>query len=276
MIKKILSIIISLTLILSVSTLSASATTIAHSGQDRRNEEIVQIWNQLRQEGKMYCVDGEIAIYPNSLETNPRYSDFMDTIEFTNETIRQGIAYICDEEQVLVATYPEIALQARLEYISRQMDALEHIERHGPEYSNRTANAENLNLIGLCEDNYDFIVTYYDGCMVIQMANPTTYSAWAATVTCWVTRVREDGPWDYKARDGYEGKTFNVVYNGKSDTVSAEFVGNFNYGYTGSFLFGIDSLIAGSVAIAGSIEKDQHDWPAIKEGYKAKTGENVI
>ena len=276
MLKKILSIIISLTLMLSVFTISASATTIADSGQDCGNDEIVEIWNQLRREGKMYCIDGEIAIYPNSLEMHPRYHDFLETIEFTNETIRQGIAYICDEDQVLVATYSEIALQARLDYISSQIDTIGQNEYYAPDSSSRAINAEYLNLIGLCEDNYDFIVTYYDGCMVIQMANPTTYSAWAATVTCWVTRVRENGPWDYKTRDEYMDKTFSVVYNGQSDTVTAEFIGNFNYGYTGSFLFGINTLIDGSVAIAGSIEKDQHDWPAIKHGYKAKTGENVI
>lgn len=51
--------------------------------------------------------------------------------------------------------------------------------------------------------------------------------------------------------------------------MSAEQIGNYNYGYTGWLLFPQTVLLAGSVvAGGGSISKDKHDWPDIKAGYR--------
>lgn len=276
MLKKILSISMVIAMVMAIFAVPVSAETIDPTSGLYNASDIVYIWETLRDEGKMYNNNGHIAVMPNALQAHASYPDFVEIIEFTNNSIDQGIAYICNDAPLLVATHSDAEIQAMLDSLSRQVSQTDEPMQDNATYAYQAANAEDLDLIGLCEDNYDFIVTYYDGCMVIQMANPTTYSAWAATVTCWVTRVMPGGNWDYKVRDGYKDKTFNVEYNGKTDTITAEFLGNFNYGYTGSFLFGINALINGSTAVAGSIEKDQHDWPAIKEGYKAKTGENVI
>ena len=61
------------------------------------------------------------------------------------------------------------------------------------------------------------------------------------------------------------------------DMLLRNFFGNFNYGYTGSFLFGLNTLHAGShtVALISGVLKtgnfdlaaEYDDWEAIDEGY---------
>lgn len=86
----------------------------------------------------------------------------------------------------------------------------------------------------------------------------------------WLDMVRPNGQWDYKVQSGFVNKSFVCIYgahSSKSVTHTSEWIGNYNYGYTGRFLFSLDILHAGSAAVGGGVEKDKHDWPAIDEGF---------
>lgn len=93
-------------------------------------------------------------------------------------------------------------------------------------------------------------------------------NAYTLTVAYWVSLVCEGGAWDYKIQPLYKGKTFCCTYAGGTNIHrTAEYIGNYNYGYTGADLFSLAILHLGSAAVGGGVEKDQHDWPAIDEGY---------
>lgn len=102
--------------------------------------------------------------------------------------------------------------------------------------------------------------------------NPT--QALPAAMGLWVGKVREGGEWDYKVKPGYSpySKKFCCTY-GKNNSkkfyhLTSEYIGNYNYGYTGSILFKLDALKLGSGAAAGfDFDKDSADYPAITEGY---------
>lgn len=49
--------------------------------------------------------------------------------------------------------------------------------------------------------------------------------------------------------------------------LTSEYIGNFNCGFTGSYLFSLGVLHFGSSAVAGFDPSDQEDWPAIDNGY---------
>ncbi len=98
--------------------------------------------------------------------------------------------------------------------------------------------------------------------------NVATYPA---AVAYWVNKVRKNGDWDYKVKDIFKhNKTYWCKYGpgGSSRGYrNGEWIGNYNYGYTGHLLFNLDVLHVGSSAVGGGPEKDKHDWPAIDSGY---------
>lgn len=119
-----------------------------------------------------------------------------------------------------------------------------------------------LNATGIATQNYNTISNYY-----ISMSQLPGADAWASTVGYWISFVQEGGAWDYKAHWG--GITICFTIQGiYGYHYNPEWLGNYNYGFTGKFLFPLDILHAGSYAISGFQQSDiVTDWPAIDLGY---------
>lgn len=58
-----------------------------------------------------------------------------------------------------------------------------------------------------------------------------------------------------------------VPSNFYQQNMTGEYIGNYNYGYTGYLLFPLSVLKIGSAIVAGGIIKDIHDWPDIELGF---------
>ena len=61
---------------------------------------------------------------------------------------------------------------------------------------------------------------------------------------------------------------FCCYFDSNFDHVTSEYIGNFNYGYTGSYLFDLNTLHLGSSAVSGFDPADVSDWPAIDAGFE--------
>ncbi|WP_270165533.1 polymorphic toxin type 44 domain-containing protein [Paenibacillus sp. SYP-B4298] len=98
--------------------------------------------------------------------------------------------------------------------------------------------------------------------------------AFAATTALWIVRVKAGGIWDYKLQPGYSpyNKSW-LTYTRYSENPSvrtSEWFGNYNYGFTGRFLFSLNILYAGGDGaglIWGNGFDDAGDKAAIKMGY---------
>ena len=112
----------------------------------------------------------------------------------------------------------------------------------------------------------DCIKNFYNSMVSAQQAG-TDVDPWLSTASYWVGLVREYGAWDYKRQKEYN--TFCCTVGGVTgQDRSAEWIGNYNYGYTGKFLFDLDTLHFGSFVVAKLDPKDKiTDWPAIDKGY---------
>lgn len=134
-----------------------------------------------------------------------------------------------------------------------------------------TCSRQSINALSICEENYQFLVTHYHSMLVMQEANPS-FNAWLSTASLWVNMVRPGGGWDYKVSSEYGpyNKPLCAYYNGAYHHFTSEYFGNLNYGYTGSYLFSLNTLHFGSSAVAGFDPADESDWPAIDEGYHLK------
>ena len=143
----------------------------------------------------------------------------------------------------------------------------------GGDGDTHTCSGMTFNLITICRNNYQHLVSYHDSMLTLEIMNPGL-NAYVSTASYWVSLVREDGAWDYKSSSTYGpyNKLLCTYYDGEFHHITSEYFGNFNYGYTGSFLFSLDILHAGSYAVSGFNPADQADWPAIDDGYYYKMG----
>ncbi len=118
------------------------------------------------------------------------------------------------------------------------------------------------NATTICTQNYNTIRIFYNSLAAIPNSNP-----WVSTVGYWVSFVRENGAWDYKVH--WTEPTYCFRVNGiDGNHKTSEWFGNYNYGFTGKFLFSLDILHAGSYAVSGFDPNDvTTDWPAIDLGY---------
>ena len=127
---------------------------------------------------------------------------------------------------------------------------------------------EPLDLGDLVEANYTGLEDYYMWCIEQEVEYGVSMDPSVSTSAVWINSVREGGVWDYKVQLGGYEVTFCCDYDGGSNAHrTAEFIGNYNYGYTGSFLFSLDILFWGSAVVADDIRSEYKDRPVIEEVY---------
>lgn len=102
------------------------------------------------------------------------------------------------------------------------------------------------------------------------MVGPIAYST---TVGWWISKVQEGGAWDYKRVSGYKpwNKKWNAKQRWTTSVKTSEWFGNYNYGYTGHYLFTLNILLAGGDGVSLAFHHtfdDSQDKKDITQGYK--------
>ncbi|OME78598.1 hypothetical protein BK120_22940 [Paenibacillus sp. FSL A5-0031] len=129
-----------------------------------------------------------------------------------------------------------------------------------------------LNAIGIATKNKQEVQDYYVASLYIEGSGT---AAVYKTTAFWVASVTNGGVWDYKSLAGYSPNTKQWnAYTRYSYTTgvtrTSEWFGNYNYGYTGRFLFSLSVLYAGGnfagVLWGGHLDTAL-DQAAIKMGY---------
>ncbi|MCH1641388.1 polymorphic toxin type 44 domain-containing protein [Paenibacillus timonensis] len=88
----------------------------------------------------------------------------------------------------------------------------------------------------------------------------------------WVGKVKPGGAWDYKAVSGYTpyNKEWQARVRNGTEIRTSEWFGNYNYGFTGKFLFSLSILYTGGDVVSqitGGAPDDFSDKAAIAQGY---------
>jgi len=101
--------------------------------------------------------------------------------------------------------------------------------------------------------------------------------AYSATVGYWIGKVREGGAWDYKVVSGYApyNKQWSAVQRYTTSTKTSEWFGNYNYGFTGRYLFSLSILLAGGDGVSYIFHHtmdDQQDKIDVTQGYNESAG----
>ena len=258
-------------------------------------EEVATLFETLRESGKIIADEnGYYIVLDNNYENHPYYGDVLIVVDHCNEAAAAGVIEISQTNDIQLRECAildeEMLMDLRMNYITtiNSMTIPANTEPGNSTYGminveqgifdggsggSHTCSAMTIDLIGICEDNYQQLKSYYRSMLVVQMLNPSM-NAYTLTVAYWVNLVRENGEWDYKSSSTYGpyNKPLCTYYDGQMHHFTSEYFGNFNYGYTGAFLFTLDILHTGSYAVSGFDPADQADWPAIDDGYYYKMG----
>lgn len=238
--------------------------------------EFITLWDTLQKNGGVYIdTNGHIALNYDVIGPEKNLTAFQtlaDVIPIWNHAIDLQLLGITSKTMDF---YTPALTDEIIENISAQQQA-DPAEMYIDPVQNTAAAASShcglntWNVGTTCSNNDKQIKDFYNSMLKSQMLNPTAgIDPWLTTAGYRVGLVRKKGAWDYKAVDKYKGKTFYCSYGGKKNQHrTPEWVGNYNYGYTGKFLFTLNVLHTGSLVVAKFDPKDKTtDWPAIDEGY---------
>lgn len=275
---RIITIVLVLALLLSGSSLAVSNNIDSISCIS----ELVDLWKEAKDKQIVFLnEEGKLELRRNFYDRMEKLSLF---ISMWNEGIEAGI-YSVDEDTLEISCTDLVNnLNVSEDLKSPIMKSasggfiLENVFQSAAVIPASTyhCNLPDVDLIGLCEMNYNNLVSYYNAAVLIKELDPgNAADPYQSTVTYFIIKVRPYGDWDYKRLPGYSpyDKEFCTQLNSSFQHITSEFIGNFNYGYTGSFLFSLDILLAGSYVVSGFNPADEmDDWPVIEEGYSMKAG----
>ena len=229
---------------------------------------------------KKIAVDknGLIVIKPNTINKDSNYDFFIKTIEACNEGIKMGFIKVNHSTMEIYNVFDSQFEKTLEKFKSRAKIVINYTDLRTLTERERSASLKSLSSHGcglrqldilfIGSKNYAELKNYYSHMEALYVAG-MGMAPYASTVMYWVRKVKPNGEWDYKTREGYSPyyKEFCTCYDGAVKHITSEYLGNFNYGYTGKFLFSLSELHAGSFAVSGFDASDYDDWPAIDDGY---------
>jgi hypothetical protein len=253
--------------IIALALFMISNTTIhAADSKEIDASAIKQLHDRAKSLELVKVVEGEIDI--NEIETNKEklevtnetiYQEYIKSLQATNRLIEGGYAYIDDNND------PQIVSEEKIQKLSS--------EETGQLSSDIiTPFAETLDLRGMVRSNRSQLENYYWDVYYSSAASGNPSQTALVSSAFWFKgKVQARGPWDYKTQPGWGGssKQWYAETHTGFRYVTTEYIGNYNYGYTGQFLFPLQILWYGGQYANGNIwvPEDKNDRAAIQDGF---------
>gem|GEM_PF-2313743 len=239
--------------------------------------EMQNIFKSMVSSGEIY-VGKDGRIYVEAKTQFDRLEELKKDMDFLNLLIDNGLYKVNSkfEASIDVKEYAKNA-SAKVkneinEYVSEHVCSHESCSLMAA----HTCSYTKVNLASICATNYSTIYNYFLYCVELQTRYGDAIDPFAMTVAEWVAYVRPNAPWDYKATSTYgNNKTLCLTYSGATNSHQAmggEFMGNYNYGYTGKILFSLTVLKTASWVLAygyGDGANEHEDQVVITMGYNA-------
>ena len=239
-------------------------------------DEGVTLWNTIRTNDDLFATEKGIKIKCEyKYLSKAGYDDVVKMLDFCNEQVSLGLLKVDSKNNEF---YTDIVIDEEIlqEARSRVKRVLKDVGKQGigtkgevPDLSwHDGCTLQTVSLIYICDTNYSSIINYMNNARIANNYNPNIdYTAMG--IGYWVYRVRSGGEWDYKVSSTYGpyNNTLCWTHDQTPEHITAEYMGNFNYGYTGSIFFSLSTLHLGSFTVSGFSTADFNDWPAIDRGY---------
>lgn len=227
--------------------------------QELKNEKLIH----LDQNGLISVPD------LSSLGVNQELSEkYIGMVNIMNQQIQDGIISMDHELNVKPTNIEKISKKVyQNDQKNKEKNSISKFLTKSCEDQNiiSTMSSSCIDLVRLVETNRSQLESTYNSYATFDPVNAYSY-----TVGWWVGKVQENGAWDYKVQPGYAPwyNTFCMLhYNGVVLDHNSKWLGNYNYGYTGEFLFSLDTLLVGGDAISYLINWEP-DTPEAKEAIE--------
>lgn len=197
---------------------------------------------ELKEQNIIYLDQNGLIVVPDKADTiginRDLYEEYIQIIERANQLIKDDFISFDNKLNLEPFTQEEIANKV----------FLRDQNNNNYYYKIFSQEPETIRVVDLVESNRSELEDFYN---TIAVVNPG--DAYVATVGYWVGKVSENGSWDYKVQPGFapwDRDFYAIMYNGFSEIHNSKWLGNYNYGYTGQFLFSLDILLIGGDAIS--------------------------
>lgn len=236
-----------------------------------------QVKEELKNKGLLSIDDNQhLAIAPEAwdeIENLTALDLLAEDYAFANEAIDDGILYVEPETLNLYnceATEETLQRMKDNDMIEKAKDQVENsislLAAHSCSY-------KKIYFGSMVSANRVDLQNYLRKMQNLANSDPTVKPGVALT-KYWIGKVQPGGIWDYKTVPGYSpyNSMFCLTYGKNLSKANyhrtSEFMGNYNYGFTGRMMFPLSFLKLGSNAVGGNVFiPDADDYPAIEEGY---------
>lgn len=211
--------------------------------------------------------DGQIVISATASQIGVHpdlFDKYLESLENINSSIRIGGVSFDDQFNLVVGSTMEVVQDVYQKSLQRRATEEQHVVPFND------PGAPVLQAYAIANSNYYTLVNYYNSIATGIWGDPL--AAYSATLGMWIAKVAPGGDWDYKVVPGYA--PYNREWEARTRTITkiatTEWFGNYNYGYTGKFLFPLSILKTGGdwvSIITGGAPDDFEDTAAITEGY---------
>lgn len=170
------------------------------------------------------------------------YTKYKKDLEKLNQGVEQGLMYF--DSTLQVKTYSPEKIKEKVFLESLKNPEEKFIEESDLGSITPMSIEPPLNVKNLVIANREELENTYDIFWTAQQYGGG--DAYTATVGWWVGKIMPGGSWDYKVVPGYAPwyKVFYGTFFDGKYYINSAYIGNYNYGYTGEFLFSKSVLLA--------------------------------
>ncbi|MDR0267983.1 polymorphic toxin type 44 domain-containing protein [Paenibacillus sp.] len=189
--------------------------------------------------------NGEIVIHTTAedIGVDPSlFSNYLENMNNINFAVNEGGVYFDENFDLKVLPQEEIIMQV---YEKDQEKKEQRIVPFGD------PGAPLLQAYNIASNNKRLVENFYNAIAGGIFGDPQ--AAYSATVGMWIAKVMEGGAWDYKLSSNGYGPWYKewLAYTKNGNSIrTAEWFGNYNYGFTGKFLFSLSMLHAGGDGVS--------------------------
>lgn len=207
--------------------------------------------------------DGTVQLSMNKEKTRKIngefYNELSEVIDSINYLVENNFGSVNENFEIELLSPDEIT-----EITFQERNSQSHFEVNpysvNPGYPSLALNS-------LVTGNRNELEKFYNSVLKV-----SPQSAYSSAVGYFVGKVKENGPWDYKVQAGFRPwskKFYATMFGGTQKVVTSEYIGNYNYGFTGEFLFSKNILLIGGQAVGGNVFKPEsaEDRAPIILGY---------
>jgi hypothetical protein len=256
--------------IMLVACFTFGSTAFASSGDDVKRPELNDVKELHEYVSKQHFAKidskGQLTVTASAYDigvSEDLYNEYLEGLKLINFGVEKGImSFDKNDFEVNVVSTDEIEQQLTQKTFLNKIQMIAPLSDPG---------APKLNVTSLVRSNRAELERVWQSAVQAgkfgKRVDPFTF-----TSTYFAAKVRENGDWDYKVVSGYSPwyREFIMTFPSGRSVQNSAYLGNYNYGYTGQFLFTKNQLLlagdAVSILTKGTVDGEDDKAP-IRKGF---------